>query len=166
MKLRAIPFTKRKTPVFEKWPEKFLVELVKAYERAPGESTQPGFGLDSIDLAVNTGIVSQQVYSSPEYLSFRQGDRLAEFDGVQLSDIYAATSQNVKRKWVEVIKHEGYPNCLVPTPKGIDHAHRLMRPVWIKVYDAAKGDFRNVLVSLITAVIAAILTTLIIQILD
>ncbi|MDO8751119.1 MAG: hypothetical protein Q7K03_08255 [Dehalococcoidia bacterium] len=161
-----IPFRKRRKPPFGKWPELFLVALVKQYEKAPGVMSAPGFGETPLDLAVEAGIMSNAVFKSEEYKTYLQGYEWATFQEVTIADVLEATRMMAMRGWAESQRDKVQNESIwLPTLAGIDYARRIMRPWWLKLLDGIKGDLRSILVSVITAIAATVLTTLLLKLL-
>jgi len=144
--------SQKKTIQFKNWPKYMLVALVKSYEAAPGENSEPEFGVDSISIGIKAGILDEGVIKSNELNEFRQGNQFVSFKGVQIADVYEALNQMKNRGWVWY-KRGRDAICWLPTPTGLDQAHLFMRPLYLRIAHAATGDVRAIVVSAITAVI-------------
>ena len=158
----VLPFRKRRRPPMTKWSESLLVALVKEYERTPGMMVVRGFGETTLDLAVKAHIVSEGVFES--HNDFLNGNDSACFEGVYIANLLEKADMMRKREWAETKEDEDhYERRWHPTPAGIDHARRLMRPWWVKFFDGIKGDVRTSLVSVVFAILTTLLTTLILK---
>ncbi len=139
-----------------KCAEKLLVALVREFELNPAELNEPGFGLDGWDLAWKAGVILKK-----EADLRRQNISCGAMD-----DLAVAFSVITTRDWAkasDVGAHGKYSPALWPTPKGIDHAHELMRPWYRKALDAFAGDARTIVVAVVTALIISVITNLIIS---
>ena len=148
-------------PKPSKWAELFLKILATRYDKYPGEMANPEFGLDSVGLAVASGVIDKKSVREAEE-SWQQGDDFAMAGGVPLADVHEAVKQMKQRGWIELQRRQwdsGHrASCWVPTAKGIDHAHQSMRPLWVKLFDYFKGHIQTIVVSVITSVITAVAT--------
>ncbi len=137
---------------FKNWPKYMLIALVKYYEEAPGESSEPGFGLDTLSLGVEAGILDKGVFKSDELLEFRQGNRFVTFKDIRLADLYEAVNLMKNRGWIW-FKREQNEICWLPTPSGLDQARLFMQPFYLRIGYAVLGDLRTIIVSAITTVV-------------
>ncbi len=144
--------SQKKTIPFKKWPNYILVALVKSYEAAPGESSEPEFGMDPISIGIKALILDKGIIKSNELREFRQGNQFVSFKGVKIADVYEALTQMKNQGW-GWYKRGQDATCWIPTPAGIDQAHLFMRPLYLRIIFAAIGDVRTIVISAITAVI-------------
>ncbi len=131
--------------------DKLIVALVKIWEKAPAELSEPGLGVDIWELAAAASLISKEE---------AQQRRERCLSGA-MDDLPSVQSLMKQRGWVTYSDQGGYgkySKALYPTLKGIDYALDKMRPWSIRVWKAVGKPTRNIVITIISLVAVAIIT--------
>jgi hypothetical protein len=138
--------------------ERLIVALVRFFDNHPAELTEPGFGLDVWDLAVQASLISKDDADT----------RRQNFSGGAMDDLPHALHLLIERGWAqtsEIGAYGKYSKALFPTSTGIDYAHKLMRPWYIKLLDFFKDPIRTIITAILTSFITTLITYFILKLL-
>jgi len=125
--------------------DKMIVALVKVWEKAPAELSEPGWGLDIWDLAATASMISEE--------EARQ--RRKRFFFGAMDNLPSVQALMKHRGWVmysdqgEFGKHS---TALFPTLEGIDYAHKKMRSWPIKTWRSVGKPIIRIIVALISKI--------------
>lgn len=131
--------------------DKLIVALVRMWEKAPAELSEPGFGVDIWDLAALASLVSKEEAQR----------RRERFLSRAMDDLPTAGSLMKQRGWVtfsDLGEQGKYSKALYPTLEGIDYAHKIMRPWPIKVWRTIRRPTRNAIITIVSLVVVAVIT--------
>lgn len=131
--------------------DKLIVALVKIWEKAPAELSEPGFGVDIWELAAAASLIPKE--------EARQ--RRERYLNGAMDDFPSVQSLMKQKEWVTYSdqgEYSKYSKALYPTPKGIDYAHTKMRPWPVKVWKAVGKPTRDIVITIISLVAVAIIT--------
>lgn len=148
---KGTTFDKRCNLNTSQMADKVIVALVKIWEKASAELSEPGFGVDIWDLAAAASLVSKE--------EARQ--RRERYLSGAMDDLPSVQSLMKQRGWVTYSDQGGYgkySKALYPTLKGIDYAHEKMHPWPIKVWKTVGKPTRNIVITIISLVAVAIIT--------
>ena len=139
-----------------KYASQMLKILISEYDSNPARFSDPSQTIDIWELAVKAGIITEEKISKQDFYS-----------GHFSRDIVDAILTEMKeRNWITIdgTFNETWVSSLLPA--GIDEGRSMMRPWFQKLWHFMRGDVRTVTVSLITSVVTALLTTLLLRMLE
>ncbi len=161
----------RKLHRFSKYPEYLLKALVRIRDAYPALIEQDPTSMPSKwELAQKSGIISSNdlelVYEyritwssmigTPETPEDKERTGILRFVDENLD---AAVKEMKERGWLSLVWEGG----IWPSSDGVDYGRMLMRHWYVKMWDFFKGDVRTALITVITAVVITIITTLVLR---
>lgn len=140
-------------PKPSEYPERVLKALVREYN---SEVNVRSNGITEPTLAVKSGVFEDYTEEIIPNKKWTHGPFQLE--------MRAAIRVLEDAKYITV-EGSGVDRLIKPTHKGLVHARWLMRPWHHKIWDYLKGDVRTIAVAAITALLTAVLTYWVLQLL-